>query len=46
MFASYHNLYFLHQLVLDARNAIRQNRFADFKKDFLSKYKAGEGSND
>jgi queuine tRNA-ribosyltransferase len=38
MLASYHNLYFLHQLVLDSRKAIRETRFPDFKKDFLSKY--------
>jgi len=38
MLASFHNLYFLHQLVLDSRLAIRENRFSEFKKDFLSKY--------
>lgn len=36
--ASYHNLFFLHQLVLQARESIYENRFSEFKKNFLSKY--------
>jgi len=36
--ASYHNLFFLNRLVLDARKAIQENRFIAFKKDFLLKY--------
>jgi len=39
MLASYHNLFFLHQLVIDARRAIVENRFSSFKRDFLSGYK-------
>jgi queuine tRNA-ribosyltransferase len=39
MLASYHNLYFLHTLVLDAREAIGENRFMEFKKNFLSRYR-------
>jgi queuine tRNA-ribosyltransferase len=39
MLASYHNLYFLNKIVLDARQAIEENRFAGFKKDFLSRYR-------
>ncbi|MCL2190942.1 MAG: tRNA guanosine(34) transglycosylase Tgt [Treponema sp.] len=39
MLASYHNLFFLHQLVIDARRAIGENRFPTFKRDFLSGYK-------
>ncbi|GHT52797.1 queuine tRNA-ribosyltransferase [Spirochaetia bacterium] len=39
--ASYHNLYFLHDLVKQARKAIEEDRFTVFKKDFLSCY--GEG---
>jgi len=39
--ASYHNLYFLNQLVLDARRAIEENRFTAFKKDFVYKWGAG-----
>jgi queuine tRNA-ribosyltransferase len=41
MLASYHNLYFLHTLVKDARRAIEADRFAAFKRDFLMRY--GEG---
>jgi queuine tRNA-ribosyltransferase len=36
--ASYHNLYFINELVVNARKAIREKRFLEFKKDFLSKY--------
>jgi queuine tRNA-ribosyltransferase len=39
MLASYHNLYFLNTLVTDARRAIEENRFVDFKKEFLSRYR-------
>jgi queuine tRNA-ribosyltransferase len=38
MLATYHNLYFLHNLVLDARSAIEQNCFLDFKKRFMANY--------
>ena len=38
MLASYHNLFFLNQLVLDARRAITENRFSAFRKNFLSLY--------
>jgi queuine tRNA-ribosyltransferase len=38
MLASYHNLYFLHELVLNARKAIEENRFVSFKKNFLSRF--------
>ena len=38
MLASYHNLYFLHNLVLESRRAIVENRFMAFKKDFLARY--------
>jgi queuine tRNA-ribosyltransferase len=43
MLASYHNLYFLHQLVLDSRRAIEENKFMDFKKAFLHRYSNGGG---
>ncbi|MDR2901261.1 MAG: tRNA guanosine(34) transglycosylase Tgt [Treponema sp.] len=39
MLASYHNLYFLHNLVKEARIAIANDTFAEFKKSFLSNYK-------
>jgi queuine tRNA-ribosyltransferase len=41
MLASYHNLFFLNRLVLDARRAIEENRFPAFKKDFLAHYQEG-----
>jgi queuine tRNA-ribosyltransferase len=40
--ASYHNLYFLNDLVKNAREAIREKRFPAFKKDFLAKYTEGK----
>ncbi|MDR1788010.1 MAG: tRNA guanosine(34) transglycosylase Tgt [Treponema sp.] len=38
MLASYHNLYFLQNLVLEARAAIREGVFGAFKKAFLADY--------
>jgi queuine tRNA-ribosyltransferase len=43
MLASYHNLYFLHDLVKNARRAIMEDRFVQFKNDFLREYTGGEG---
>jgi queuine tRNA-ribosyltransferase len=43
MLASYHNLYFLHQLVKDAREAIDGGRFMAFKKCFLDEYTGSGG---
>jgi queuine tRNA-ribosyltransferase len=40
MLASYHNLYFLHTLVGQARQAIGEDRFLEFKRGFLSQYEA------
>jgi len=42
MLASYHNLYFLNELVVNSRNAIKENRFLEYKKEFLSRYKIGD----
>jgi len=42
MLASYHNLYFINELVLNARNAIKDNMFLEFKRDFLSRYREAE----
>jgi len=39
MLASYHNLYFINELVADCRRAIQENRFTEFKKEYLSNYK-------
>jgi queuine tRNA-ribosyltransferase len=36
---SYHNLYFLVNLAKKARQAILENRFEDFRKEFREKYK-------
>ena len=36
--ASYHNLYFLHELVKDSRRAITEGRFTSFRKEFLARY--------
>jgi len=41
--ASYHNLYFINELVVNARKAIRGKRFLEFKKDFLSRYNEEKG---
>jgi queuine tRNA-ribosyltransferase len=44
MLASYHNLYFLNELAASSRQAIEEDRFLEFKKDFLSRY--GEETNE
>ncbi len=36
---SIHNIHFLNNLMANAREAIKENRFSDFKKQFLAKYK-------
>ncbi|MBO5137373.1 MAG: tRNA guanosine(34) transglycosylase Tgt [Spirochaetaceae bacterium] len=41
MLASYHNLAFLNQMIQEIRSAIEQDRFLEYKKDFLCRYKAG-----
>ncbi|MDR0732384.1 MAG: tRNA guanosine(34) transglycosylase Tgt [Treponema sp.] len=41
MLLSYHNLYFLHDLVKKAREAIRENRFRSFSESFLSACEEG-----
>ncbi|MDR3020782.1 MAG: tRNA guanosine(34) transglycosylase Tgt [Treponema sp.] len=38
MLASYHNLYFINELVQNSRNAIQENRFKEYKDEFLSVY--------
>ena len=35
---TYHNLYFIHKLICNSRNAINENRFPLFKEDFLKRY--------
>lgn len=39
MLSSYHNLYFLHNLMKEAREAIKENRFEAYRKEFLDCYK-------
>jgi queuine tRNA-ribosyltransferase len=40
--ASYHNLYFLFNMVNNARRAIEENRFLAFKKEFLAQYRSSD----
>jgi len=35
---TYHNLYFLNRLMKKTREAIKENRFKDFKRDFIERY--------
>jgi queuine tRNA-ribosyltransferase len=42
MLASYHNLYFLHNLVEESKKAIAAGNFSLFKKNFLDRYTANE----
>jgi queuine tRNA-ribosyltransferase len=42
MLASYHNLYFINELVTGARKAINEGRFLQFKREFLSQYNEGK----
>jgi len=41
MLATYHNLYFINNLIQNCRNAIAENRFLQYKSDFLSRYSDG-----
>ncbi|MBQ7159911.1 MAG: tRNA guanosine(34) transglycosylase Tgt [Treponema sp.] len=41
MLASYHNLYFLHNMMKEIRNAIQENRFEEYRTNFLTRFKAG-----
>ncbi len=41
MLASYHNLYFLNKMMKEIRLAIRENRFAEYKNNFLARFHAG-----
>ena len=38
--ASYHNLYFMNTLIKNIRQAIKNNSFSEFKKEFFSLYSA------
>ncbi|MBR6084346.1 MAG: queuine tRNA-ribosyltransferase family protein, partial [Spirochaetales bacterium] len=43
MLATEHNLTYLYNLILRARKAIEENRFASFKKDYLERFYANGG---
>lgn len=42
--ATYHNLYFLLKLMKDSREAIKEGRFMEFKKEFEKNYAIGKNS--
>ncbi len=42
---SYHNVHFLVELMRDIREALKNDRFSDFRDDFLSKYQTRRGVN-
>ena len=42
MLASYHHLYFLHNLIKEVRTAINEDRFEEYKKNFLDNFHSGE----
>ncbi len=42
MLASYHNLYFLHTMMEEIRSAIDEDRFEEYKKNFLEQFHSGE----
>lgn len=44
--ATYHNLYFYRKLMQSARQAIMNDEFLDFKREFLEKYKREEDESD
>lgn len=41
MLASYHNLYFLHQMMNEVRQSIAQDRFPAYRESFLTRFHAG-----
>ena len=43
MLLSYHNLYFLHNLMDETRRAIKEGTFRSFKTNFLKRFNAKEG---
>ncbi len=43
MLATYHNMYFLHNLMEHSREAIKYGNFHEFKRDFLTKVGANVG---
>ena len=41
MLASYHNLYFLNNMMKEIRQAINEDRFEQYRVDFLKRFRAG-----
>ena len=41
MLASYHNLAFLHQMMEEVWTAIEEDRFTEYKRNFLERYNGG-----
>ncbi len=39
--ASYHNLYFLHNMIKEVRQAINEDRFEEYRSNFLEKFHQG-----
>ena len=42
MLASYHNLYFLHNMILEIRAAIENDKFEEYRKNFLDNFHSNE----
>ena len=42
MLASYHNLYFLHNMIKEIREAIKEDRFNEYKENFLKNFHSKE----
>lgn len=42
MLASYHNLYFLQTMMKEIRTAINENRFEEYRTEFLRRYHSGK----
>ena len=42
MLASYHNLYFLNNMIKEVRQAIENDEFVTYKKNFLTRYFASK----
>ncbi|MBI5416784.1 tRNA guanosine(34) transglycosylase Tgt [Candidatus Poribacteria bacterium] len=40
---TYHNLYFMNKLIENIQNAIQENRFVEFKNNFLNKFNQSRG---
>jgi len=41
MLSSYHNLYFLHTMIGNIRQAVLENRFDEYRREFLTRFEAG-----